>query len=179
MEARLANIVHHVTGEADEDTMSAWGSLGPASPGGDSSVTCRRSSFGHGLHTASFHDDRLLELDEIGEESPLSDRPELGKSAGEAPSEAVAPRALAVKKQLIAGSEDGNGIGKPAVDGGLAANNNGVGGKDTATAHGVTAWKETKAAPAVGEQGHSSVAPPDSPRRSSNQNHPSESEPRK
>ena len=30
MEARLANIVHHMTGEADEDTMSAWGSLGSA-----------------------------------------------------------------------------------------------------------------------------------------------------
>ena len=30
MEARLANIVHHMTGEADEDTMSAWGSVGSA-----------------------------------------------------------------------------------------------------------------------------------------------------
>lgn len=44
MEARLSNIVHHMTGEADEDTMSAWGSL----EGGGSSPTDfsrKRNSF--------------------------------------------------------------------------------------------------------------------------------------
>lgn len=50
MEARLANIVHHMTGEADEDTMSAWGSLeGVGSP---TDLSHRRNSFG--LQMASF-----------------------------------------------------------------------------------------------------------------------------
>lgn len=45
MEARLANIVHHMTGEADEDTMSAWGSLGSAGTPAEHvpSPGCRRS----------------------------------------------------------------------------------------------------------------------------------------
>ena len=45
MEARLANIVHHMTGEADEDTMSAWGSLESAGTPAEllASPGCRRS----------------------------------------------------------------------------------------------------------------------------------------
>lgn len=64
MEARLANIVHHMTGEADEDTMSAWDSLGgvgsPAELG--SSLARRRSSVGSQM--ASFAEAPHLDLDD-------------------------------------------------------------------------------------------------------------------
>ncbi|CAM9661521.1 unnamed protein product [Ectocarpus fasciculatus] len=54
VEARLANIVHHISGEADEDTMSAWSSLAGGGGGGAGSPTelgtapslRRRGSFG-------------------------------------------------------------------------------------------------------------------------------------
>ncbi|CAM9424792.1 unnamed protein product, partial [Scytosiphon promiscuus] len=63
VESRLANIVHHMSGEADEDTMSAWGSLGGglASPAelGPSLPLRRRSSFG--MHMSSFSEEPFLE----------------------------------------------------------------------------------------------------------------------
>lgn len=59
MESRLANIVHHMSGEADEDTMSAWGSLNsglcsPAELGAAQSMR-RRSSFG--MQMSSFSEE--------------------------------------------------------------------------------------------------------------------------
>lgn len=60
MEARLANIVHHMTGEADEDTMSAWGSLeGVGSP---ADLSRRRNSFG--LQMTSFSEGPFEDVDD-------------------------------------------------------------------------------------------------------------------
>lgn len=71
MESRLANIVHHISGEADEDTMSAWeslnggggvgaGGLGSPSEMGPAFSLRRRSSFGQQM--ASFSEDPLVGL---------------------------------------------------------------------------------------------------------------------
>lgn len=68
MEARLANIVHHMTGEADEESMSAWESLGsqsPCQPKPPAAVSRRRSS-SSGLPFTPLQRDPLFELDETG-----------------------------------------------------------------------------------------------------------------
>lgn len=65
MDERLANIVHHVTGEADEDTMSAWSSMGgmrSPSEFGISSLP-RRGGSPFGLNASSFSRGPLFELD--------------------------------------------------------------------------------------------------------------------
>lgn len=77
MEARLANIVHHMTGEADEESMSAWESYGSCSPAEPApSGAQRRSSFGP--QVTSFDREPLLELEESGAEALVSRRGEEG-----------------------------------------------------------------------------------------------------
>lgn len=96
MEARLANIVHHVTGEADEDTMSAWGSINPGSPLGDNSVARRRGSFALGLQGSSFSGGSRFELDGIGEDHPASEKRGLDTLTSQIV--AVVPKVLAAAK---------------------------------------------------------------------------------
>lgn len=63
MDTRLENIVHHMTGEADEDTMSAWGSLGGVGSPAELGLSLARRSGPFGLQMASFNKAPDLELD--------------------------------------------------------------------------------------------------------------------
>lgn len=88
MEARLANIVHHMTGEADEDTMSAWGSLGSGSPGEPAPSVVRQRGY-FGTQAMPLSHEPLRELDEIGVEDQAH-------MAGEGRRESTEPAVLAV-----------------------------------------------------------------------------------
>ncbi|CAN0312301.1 unnamed protein product [Ectocarpus sp. 6 AP-2014] len=90
VEARLANIVHHISGEADEDTMSAWSSLAGGGGGGAGSPTDlgtapslrRRGSFGMQMASCSedppfdFRNDKMSldeELANVGRDGDESE----------------------------------------------------------------------------------------------------------
>lgn len=107
MAARLANIVHHVTGEADEDTMSAWENINLGSPVGDNSVARRRGSFTLGLQGASFSGDSRFELDEIGEDNSGSETRELDSLTSQ--TEAVVPKVLEATKAADEPAEKSKG----------------------------------------------------------------------
>ncbi|CAM9905079.1 unnamed protein product, partial [Sphacelaria rigidula] len=129
MEVRLANIVHHVTGEADEDTMSAWGSLGTASPVGDAPPARRRSSFALGLQGAAFSEGPIFELDGIGEESPEKHEPALATLAAQLAAQASAVVRNGVTDEKVRTPTESEPLGETKGDAPMMRS------KDIASAH--------------------------------------------
>lgn len=118
MESRLANIVHHISGEADEDTMSAWeslnggggggGGLGSPAEMGPAHSLRRRSSFG--LQMASFSENPMVEprSDQVTLESELA---EVGRGGLENDEIRPAIRDVVQRTKEAAGVEEGEGAG--------------------------------------------------------------------
>lgn len=129
MEVRLANIVHHVTGEADEDTMSAWGSLGTASPVGDAPPARRRSSFALGLQGAAFSEGPIFELDGIGEESPEKHEPALATLTAQLAAQASAVVRNGVTDEKVRTPTESEPLGETKGDAPMMRS------KDIASAH--------------------------------------------
>eukprot|EP00752_Nemacystus_decipiens_P012539 g11107.t1 len=98
VEARLANIVHHMSGEADEDTMSAWSSLnggvgsgsggGLGSPGEITPALSLRRRSSMGMQMASFSEDPVQEL-QGGQSTLDSELAEVGRGSVVAASDGI------------------------------------------------------------------------------------------
>lgn len=159
MESRLANIVHHITGEADEDTMSAWESLngggggggGPGSPTDMGPLSLRRrSSFGQQM--TSFMENPLVELqnDELTLDAELA---EVGRGGVE--NDEMRPTIDGVvkrAKEMARVKEGGGATWAEAAKAGTTPIDGGVKGA-TEKAQG---WDET---PATGDNGEIDAKP--------------------
>lgn len=167
MEARLANMVHHMSGEADEDTMSAWSSLGGsggglASPGeiGPALSLRRRSSFG--MQMASFSENPLQEqpIDHLTLDAELA---EVGRGSTESDTIGGGTFGAVVER---AKEGRGGGVGKDEAGTVSARASIGIGGAAETAAAGISAQIDGGGAVPSGDN---SGVEPSSPEREKGQ----------